>query len=1053
MDWFLLGIEPTKDKKAITNAYRQKLRQTNPEDKPEEFKALRSAYEEALAFADQADAESIRDESPVGLWMEAIEKLYDDYASRIDPTCWKEVVGSDVCIGLDTRPVAEEALLKFLLENYQLPKAVWQVLDDTFSFSQRTEELYETWPREFIDHAILGGLRYGPALDPELFIPGKNGKDCDNYSRLYFQANRTPLKQIGSILEQMEALSERHPYGEGLRYHFYIETGREAEGKEGLRKLAATYPNNPLIATSWASLCLEDGNVTEAQAAVSNIMELEPQNMNAKAIYAKCLAAQQQYHEAKEIAYDIMQASGDNPMLLEHMNQLLKQWNLELIRQREAAHAENPKDSDNAIELAFCYAQNDRLEDSMALAKTIDPNCEDAFGYHNLMSKLYLNTDHYDEALPYLQKLEQILQTMTDDGTDKTRKRMARLPEMLQLQGHCLSQLGRTEEAKEKYQQALAQAPGDPQVLSMMGKILFASGDYAAAIELFQQQLRQSPDAWVAEMLMAMAQYRLRRDRDAFESVNRALAMQEHDLSIYLLKAQILLRNEIFEEVHEILDLLKQVGAPKDLSIDLIHAQLADLEKKDGKSAMKQYRAIQKKLDADKDFLWAPELYYRLAVLTGNSLDLRNTQNRDTVLQLVDKGLDAYSQDPDLLAYKAWVLKKGDLPEDAIAMYKALLEKNAESEIALRGLADIYYEDLDRNADKALTYYEKLLEKQKTAELYFYAATCKRHLGDLEGARIYYLKELEMDAEDIDGFRGLALICDSQGKYAQSLELLEQALSIMEEYQRSYDWMVEHKAKVLRRLGRFEEAFAFAAEAVKRYQFGGQWQMQFEICCQAGWWDRAKQVLDQWKLANPNDADRLAASGRLHLLQGKLFKAAFAMGTAKHKLPFRQVQDFRLQLAEMECNYARQAMLLSQRIQMDPKDDHALSLLALAYWHMGKQDAARGAAHKALAMLDDTLSQHLTDEPLYRSRRSLMLAVLGRVKEAKAELARTKELPLCHFCEYGSCKDADIYEAQIEEILGNTEQAQLLYTEGKAKWPDDLDFLSGQQRLKKKGRK
>ena len=51
MDWFILGIEPTKDKTAITNAYRNKLRQTNPEDKPEEFKALRLAYEEALRLA------------------------------------------------------------------------------------------------------------------------------------------------------------------------------------------------------------------------------------------------------------------------------------------------------------------------------------------------------------------------------------------------------------------------------------------------------------------------------------------------------------------------------------------------------------------------------------------------------------------------------------------------------------------------------------------------------------------------------------------------------------------------------------------------------------------------------------------------------------------------------------------------------------------------------------------------------------------------------------------------------------------------------------------
>lgn len=39
----ILGIEPTKDKKKITDAYRQKLLETNPEDKPEEFKELRSA--------------------------------------------------------------------------------------------------------------------------------------------------------------------------------------------------------------------------------------------------------------------------------------------------------------------------------------------------------------------------------------------------------------------------------------------------------------------------------------------------------------------------------------------------------------------------------------------------------------------------------------------------------------------------------------------------------------------------------------------------------------------------------------------------------------------------------------------------------------------------------------------------------------------------------------------------------------------------------------------------------------------------------------------------
>mgnify|MGYP003300472276 CR=1 FL=1 len=54
------------------------------------------------------------------------------------------------------------------------------------------------------------------------------------------------------------------------------------------------------------------------------------------------------------------------------------------------------------------------------------------------------------------------------------------------------------------------------------------------------------------------------------------------------------------------------------------------------------------------------------------------------------------------------------------------------------GVTHIFMPNIDS------TTIEPLLETQKTAELYFYAATCKRHLGDLEGARIYYLKELEI---------------------------------------------------------------------------------------------------------------------------------------------------------------------------------------------------------------------------------------------------------------------------------------------------------------------
>ena len=55
--WTHLGIEKTKDIEAINAAYHNKLPLVNPEDKPEEFNALRAEYEEALRYAKQEEGE------------------------------------------------------------------------------------------------------------------------------------------------------------------------------------------------------------------------------------------------------------------------------------------------------------------------------------------------------------------------------------------------------------------------------------------------------------------------------------------------------------------------------------------------------------------------------------------------------------------------------------------------------------------------------------------------------------------------------------------------------------------------------------------------------------------------------------------------------------------------------------------------------------------------------------------------------------------------------------------------------------------------------------
>ena len=59
MIWKILEIEKTKDREAITAAYREKLRYVNPEDDEQGFMELRRAYEEALEYAAEEENESL----------------------------------------------------------------------------------------------------------------------------------------------------------------------------------------------------------------------------------------------------------------------------------------------------------------------------------------------------------------------------------------------------------------------------------------------------------------------------------------------------------------------------------------------------------------------------------------------------------------------------------------------------------------------------------------------------------------------------------------------------------------------------------------------------------------------------------------------------------------------------------------------------------------------------------------------------------------------------------------------------------------------------------
>lgn len=586
-------------------------------------------------------------------------------------------------------------------------------------------------------------------------------------------------------------------------------------------------------------------------------------------------------------------------------------------------------------------------------------------------------------------------------------------------------------------------APEDTKNQSAMGKILYDSGDYRHAAECFQSAVEHDPEDWYAYTLLSLSQFRLHRDVEAFSSAQRALRLRPDDRNLYLIQIQILLRGGAWERVRAALDELRQQGLPEDAPILWCRGQLAEFADKNAKEALRLYQAAAQGVEAGENMLWASQLYYRMARLMGRLPEAEADRNGNMRLAVLEKGLAHDALDEDCLDYKGWLLKTSGRTQEALDMFLALEEKPYHPLVVERNLAELYYETVNTHAPEALSYYEKLLRVRPNGDYCYYAGCCKRIMGDYEGAEEYHLQEIALAPEDVDGYNGLAYALEAQGRKEEALVQIDRALAAAEEQGRFFAFLYEHKIRILCRMNRWEDALETAELAMQSGQYPEGYQCQFDSCIQFGKWEAAGQVLDRWCQDQGQTPQWMLASGRLCQFRGELEQAERIMEQAAPLLPREDVQDFRLVQADLTCDTARLLELWDSQQKEHPHSSYYLIHLAFNQWQAGNRRAAKATAGKALKLLEDSLRDYSTVELLYRARRILALAIAGRERESREELALARRLPLCEHCQYCACKDADIFEAMAEEVCGHRQRALELYRRGAARWPDEMNFRAG----------
>lgn len=153
------------------------------------------------------------------------------------------------------------------------------------------------------------------------------------------------------------------------------------------------------------------------------VLEAHPQSFLARTGRMEAVLQEGRYREAREAILDLLEESPVDERLVADLNKA----NVYVIAELEPDYKENRLNQDSMMELAWCYYQNSRFEDGIALLDCFVPDENHTLDYHNLKGRIYLTVNEDEKALEHLVLWLHAIQKLRPDGTKKTTRQMARL--------------------------------------------------------------------------------------------------------------------------------------------------------------------------------------------------------------------------------------------------------------------------------------------------------------------------------------------------------------------------------------------------------------------------------------------------------------------------------------------------------------------------------------------------------------------------------------------------------------------------------------------------
>lgn len=1040
--WTQLGIEKTKDISAIEAAYHKKLPLVNPEDRPDEFKALRSKYEEALRYAKQEETpEKPESElTPVERWTKKLDDVYTHIADRCNATKWKELLSDPLFESLDSRADTFEALMVYLMDHWHLPKEIWQLLDEAFDLRARRDELMEKYPKDFIDNAVISGMEDNDFVPYALFIPQNTG-DIDPFFPPYFKAREEILdgnENAGVSLADLDATGIRHPFGELLHIRYdYMKVEENAvpeELMERTRALYEAYPDYSEISGFYADMLSNAGQHAAGIEIYDRILAAEPNNMNISYHKAQSLMEMGEFVQAKALLEKIIEVIPYNEMVRARLGEV----NQKVMEQYARTLEEHPDDFNNRFEYAWCLFQND--EDQKALEIMDIPAPEDVAqrcDYENIHTKLRQSTGDFEGCLAHAAVWREFVEKLPEGQTEKEKRRKNKLGDIALMESLALHSLGRDEEARQKTDESLAADPNEYRTYHHRYLICVALCDYDEALRTCEKMVEIKPMA-ISYHLLGRSQYLKGNMQESFNSFGRALELNK-DVSSYVYRARILIMYEEYDDAQEIINLLRENEINSD---GVKYCESLILNERDNKEdeAKAIWQAI---LDTDEKGEGDCEFFYEVC----NDMVvymIRHDANPDEMLAVIDRGLKVRKDYSPLLMNKGYVLDElQDKHEEGLACYRKVYETHPRHSTVCGRMGGIYYFDL-HDYPAAM---EAFTEQEKRSD----SAYCQTMLGNclsmaekFDEAESHYKTALEMEADNERVYRDYIDMLMRCRRYDDALALARKLSGLVGE--RS-GYARRKEAQILARMGQYAEAAAIHMELYGKSKDISEVESAADMYIIGGMTDRFLALLKQYK-------------GELGDVYFNLMEN-YSSAIGKDSLQLKSIRSIRE-------NSALRWRLLADYYYDHNDNKKAIEAVEKYYAEEPDSIMARfipivcrkrlGITEGLDALFDEGMKAQEQNNtplylPLYLTKIAYLLIAMGRYDEAKECIDKAFAAPLCHHCRFRGCVDGYDALGEYYDALGDYNNAALACLEGQKLSPFDSDLATRLRRLRKEHKK